>query len=72
MATHSSILACRIPTDRAAGGPNVESCLRDTTERLSTAQPVNNVVIVPSEQQGDSEDTRIFKWAKQFQNPKYY
>ena len=39
-----------IPWTEEPGEPNMESCLWDTTERLSTAQPVNNVVIVSSEQ----------------------
>ena len=44
-ATHSSILACRIPWDCKES---------DTTERLSLSQLISNVVIVSGEQQRDS------------------
>ena len=45
MATHSSILAWRIPTDRGAQKLSPWGCKeQDMTERLSTAQVLYNVV----------------------------
>ena len=44
MATHSSVLAWRIPMDRGAWWATVHGVTKsDTTERLSTAQHVDGI-----------------------------
>jgi len=50
MATHSSILAWRIPMDRGAWRATVQGVTKrwDTTERLSTAKTLNNQMSVKS------------------------